>query len=66
MARKQIFVSLFTCTVIRAVHLEWVSNMTMERFLLGLRPMIARSPSGMCGIIWADNPKTFKRAKKEF
>ena len=37
--------------------------MAMERFLLGLRRMTARR--GMCGIIWSDNAKTFKGAKKE-
>lgn len=66
MARKHIFVSLFTCIVIRAVHLEWVSNMTVERFLLVLRRIIARSRRGRWGIIWSDNPKTLKGAKKEF
>ena len=36
----------------------------MERFLLALRRMTARR--GMCGIIWSDNDKTFKGAKKDF
>ena len=34
----------------------------MERFLLGLRRMVARR--GMCSIIWPDNAKTFKSANK--
>ena len=34
----------------------------MDRFLLALRRMVARR--GMCGIIWSDNAKTFKSAKK--
>ncbi|CAB3992659.1 uncharacterized protein LOC111346002 [Paramuricea clavata] len=37
--------------------------MTTERFLLALRRMVARR--GMCSIIWSDNAKTFKCAKKE-
>ena len=36
--------------------------MTVERFLLGLRRMVARR--GMCSIIWPDNAKTFKSANK--
>ena len=48
--------------VTRAIHLELVSNITFERFLLALRRMVARR--GMCSIIWSDNAKTFKRAKK--
>ena len=47
----------------RTVHLELVSNMTTVRFLLALRRMVARR--GMCSIIWSDNAKTFKCAKKE-
>ena len=57
------YICLFTCAVTRAVHLELVSNMTVERFLLALRRMIARR--GMCRGrgIWSD--KTFKGANKE-
>ena len=47
----------------RAVHLELVSNMTTELFLLALRRMVARR--GMCSIILSDNAKAFKCAKKE-
>ncbi|XP_068671180.1 uncharacterized protein [Montipora capricornis] len=37
--------------------------MTVERFLLALRRLIARR--GMCSVIWSDNAKTFKAANKE-
>jgi len=57
------YICLFTCAVTRAVHLELVSNMTVERFLLALRCIIARR--GMCSIIWSDNAKTFKGTNKE-
>ncbi|CAB4022308.1 integrase core domain [Paramuricea clavata] len=60
---EKAYICLFTCAVTRAVHLELVSNMTTERFLLALRRMVARR--GMCSIIWSDNAKTFKCAKKE-
>ena len=56
------YICLFTCAVTRAIHLELVSNMTMEKFLLALRRMVAQS--GMCSIIWSDNAKTFKCAKE--
>ena len=61
---EKAYICLFTCAVTRAVHLELVSNMTTERFLLALRRMVARR--GMCSIIWSDNAKTFKCAKKEY
>jgi len=57
------YICLFTCAVTRAIHLELVSNKTVERFLLALRRMVARR--GMCSIIWSDNAKTFKGASKE-
>jgi hypothetical protein len=60
---EKAYICLFTCAVTRAVHLELVSNMTTEWFLLALRRMVARR--GMCSIIWSDNAKTFKCAKKE-
>ena len=59
---EKAYICLFTCAVTRAIHLELVSNMTAERFLLALRRMVARR--GMCSIIWSDNAKTFKSANK--
>jgi hypothetical protein len=60
---EKAYICLFTCAVTRAVHLELVSNMTTELFLLALRRMVARR--GMCSIILSDNAKAFKCAKKE-
>ncbi|XP_068713051.1 uncharacterized protein [Montipora foliosa] len=57
------YICLFTCAVTRAVHLELVCNMTVERFVLALRRLIARR--GMCSFIWSDNARTFKAANKE-
>ena len=37
----KVYICLFTCAVTRAVHLELVCNMTVGRFLLALRRMIA-------------------------
>ena len=56
------YICLFTCAVTRAINLELVNNMTVERFLFALRRMVARR--GMCSIICSDNAKTFKRANK--
>ena len=38
---KKIWICLFTCLVIRAVHLEVVQDMTSEEFLLCFRGFIA-------------------------
>ncbi|XP_062419395.1 uncharacterized protein LOC134132166 [Pungitius pungitius] len=57
------YITLFTCAVTRAVHLELVSDQTTENFLLALKRFIARR--GLCKIIYSDNAKTFKRADKD-
>ena len=38
----KVWVCLFTCLVVRAVHLELVEDMTTESFLMWLRRLIAR------------------------
>ncbi|GFQ65433.1 integrase catalytic domain-containing protein, partial [Trichonephila clavata] len=57
------YVSLFTCAVTRAVHLELVSDMSTKCFLLALRRFLARR--GNCKVIYSDNARTFKAAEKE-
>lgn len=59
----KIYVVLFTCAVIRAVHLEIVMNLTTTEFLMAFRRFISRR--GICKIIYSDNAKTFKRAEKD-
>jgi transposase InsO family protein len=39
---KKVWVALFTCLTVRAIHLELVQNMTAEEFLLALRRFFAR------------------------
>ncbi|GFR16139.1 integrase catalytic domain-containing protein [Trichonephila clavata] len=57
------YVSLFTCAVTCAVHLELVSDMSTKCFLLALRRFLARR--GNCNVIYSDNARTFKAAEKE-
>ncbi len=59
---RKLWVSLFTCMTIRAVHLEVVSDMTSDQFLLAFRRFVARR--GKPIRIISDNSKTFKLAKK--
>ncbi|GFX25813.1 integrase catalytic domain-containing protein [Trichonephila clavipes] len=60
---RKSYVSLFTCAVTRAVHLELVSDMSIKCFLLALRRFLARR--GNCKVIYSDNARTFKAAERE-
>ncbi|GFW75342.1 integrase catalytic domain-containing protein [Trichonephila clavipes] len=57
------YVSLLTCAVTPAVHLELVSDMSTKYFLLALRRFLARR--GNCEVIYSDNARTFKAAERE-
>ena len=57
----KVWVCLFTCLVIRAVHLELVRDMTAENFLLAIRRFIARR--GRPLQIISDNAPTFVVSK---
>eukprot|EP00794_Sanderia_malayensis_P018426 gene18426-biopygen12365 len=56
------YIALFTCCVTRAVHLEFVMNLTASTFLNSLRRFCARR--GTPGLMVSDNAKTFKSAEK--
>ena len=58
---KKVWVCLFTCLTVRAIHLELVRDMTAEEFILCLRRFMARR-GVPCQII-SDNAKQFKVAK---
>lgn len=60
---KKAYIALFTCAVTRAVHLELVSDLTTDTFLLAFKRVIARR--GICSVIYSDNAKTFKKAEKD-
>lgn len=54
---KKAWVCIFTCAVYRAVHLELVSSLSTESFLLALRRFIARR--GRCETMYCDNGTNF-------
>ena len=41
-SKEKVWVCLFTCVTVRAIHLELIKDMTAEQFLLALRRFIAR------------------------
>ncbi|GBM16070.1 hypothetical protein AVEN_163115-1 [Araneus ventricosus] len=54
---------LFTCAVTRAIHLEVVSSLSTEHFLLAFRRFISRR--GICHKVNSDNAMAFKSADIE-
>ena len=58
----KIWICLFTCCVVRAVHLELVPDLTAEVFILCLRRFTDRR--GIPCKIVSDNSKTFRSASK--
>ena len=60
-SKEKVWVCLFTCVTVRAIHLELVKDMTAEQFLLALRRFIARR--GKLTQIILDNAPQFKLAK---
>ncbi|XP_068734667.1 uncharacterized protein [Montipora capricornis] len=60
---NKVYVCLFTCTAIRATHLELVEDQTTEAFLRAFRRFIGRR--GVPETIISDNAKTFKAAAQD-
>lgn len=60
-SQKKVWVCLFTCVVVRAIHLEIVADMTAEQFIMALRRFIARR--GKPSHIISDNASQFKLSK---
>ena len=58
---KKHYILLFTCAVIRAVHLELVQSLSLEDFMLAFRKFCARR--GVPNTIYSDNALTFKGAQ---
>ncbi|VEN41764.1 unnamed protein product [Callosobruchus maculatus] len=57
--RKKTYIMLFTCAVVRAVHLELVPDLTTESCINALRRFVSRR--GVPDIVCSDNARTFKR-----
>ena len=62
-SKKKSWICLFTCGVVRAVHLELVMSLTARCFLMAIERFVSRF--GVCRVIYSDNAKTFKRADKD-
>ena len=60
---SKVYVCLFTCAAIRAVHLELVEDQTTQAFLKAFRRFISRRGVPEC--IISDNAKTFKAGAQE-
>ena len=58
---KKVWVSLFTCLIVRAIHLEIVGDLTAEEFLMALQSFISRQ--GKPDKTISDNIAQFKLVK---
>ena len=56
--KSKFYVLLFTCAVVRAVHLELVGSLTAQDTILAFRRFVARR--GTPEIVYSDNSKTFQ------
>lgn len=60
---KKFYVLLFTCAVIRAIHLELTDSMSLFDCMLAIRRFISRR--GFPSVVYSDNFKTFKACAQE-
>ena len=58
------YICLFTCAVIRAVHLELTDSLSTPNFILAFKRFVGRR--GLPAIIYSDNAAIFKAAQKQF
>ncbi|XP_033363319.1 uncharacterized protein LOC117241540, partial [Bombus vosnesenskii] len=59
----KVYVAIFVCLAVKAVHIELVSDLTSEAFIAALRRFIARR--GFCVTISSDNGTNFVGANNE-
>ena len=59
---KKVWICLYTCCVVRAIHLDLVPDQTTPAFLRSFRHFVARR--GVPRQVVSDNGKTFKAAAK--
>ena len=57
------YVAVFVCMVVKAVHLEVVSDLTTAAFLAAFRRFVARR--GLCKVVYSDNGINFQGAETE-
>ncbi|XP_068250213.1 uncharacterized protein [Palaemon carinicauda] len=60
---KKLYMLLFTCAIVRAVHQELTESMSLVNFMQALRKFAARR--GIPSVIYSDNAKTFVAASSE-
>ena len=61
-AQTKVWICLYTCCVVRAVHLDLVPDMSAQTFLRSFKRFTARR--GLPSRVISDNGKTFKAAAK--
>ncbi|GFS86326.1 integrase catalytic domain-containing protein, partial [Nephila pilipes] len=61
--RDTAYIALFTCATTRALHIELVSDLTTDKFLLALQRFVGRR--GLPNTIYTDNATTFHATNKE-
>ena len=59
----KVYVAIFVCLAVKAVHIELVDDLTSEAFIAALRRFIARR--GLCSTIHSDNGTNFIGANNE-
>lgn len=60
---RKVWISLYTCCVTRAMHLDLVPDMSAEAFLRNFRRFCSRR--GVPSLVISDNAKTFKSASRK-
>ena len=60
---SKVYICLFTCAAVRAIHLELVEDQTTQAFLRAFRRFISRRGVPEC--IISDNAKTFRAGAQE-
>ncbi|XP_076247771.1 uncharacterized protein LOC143187438 [Calliopsis andreniformis] len=61
--RVKVYVAVFVCFAVKAIHLELVSDLTSEAFIAALRRFIARR--GFCANLYSDNGTNFVGANND-
>ncbi|GFQ82189.1 integrase catalytic domain-containing protein [Trichonephila clavata] len=61
--RDTTYIALFTCATTRALHIELVSDLTTDKFLLALQRFVGRR--GLPNTIYTDNATTSLTTNKE-